>query len=123
MVNDNPRDKSRGWIGVDFDGTLALDDRDAEQVKDPSYVGAPIEPMVRRVRKWLREGREVRLFTARRPHPALRRWMVENLGEALQITNKKDHEMQALYDDRVVQVERNTGEVKSSDEEQVWSKD
>jgi hypothetical protein len=68
------------------------------------------------------EGRDVRLFTARKPHPAIRRWMKENLGAILPITNVKDHEMQVLYDDRTVQVKRNTGETHPDDEEQVWKK-
>lgn len=85
-------------------------------------MGAPIEPMVRRVRQWLRAGKDVRLLTARKPHPAIRRWMQEHLGQVLPITHTKDRFMQALYDDRAVQVRRNTGEIRASDEEQVWEK-
>ena len=81
-------------------------------------MGAPIEPMVRRVRKWLREGRDVRLFTARKPHPALRRWMRDHLGEILPITNTKDHHLQFFLDDRAVQVERNTGKIREEDMKQ-----
>ena len=117
MANDN-RDEGAGWIGVDLDGTLAHYD----EYRGDAHVGKPIEPMVRRVRKWLHEGRDVRLFTARTPHPAIRRWMKEHLGQVLPITNTKDHKMQALYDDRVVQVERNTGLTDPSAEQQVWEK-
>lgn len=116
---ENPRDKGEGWIGVDLDGTLAQHDG----FKGEDHVGPPIEPMVRRVKKWLYEGRDVRLFTARKPSPAVRRWCVEHLGALIPITNIKDHHMQALYDDRVVQVERNTGAVRKADEEQVWKKE
>ena len=63
-----------------------------------------------------------RLFTARKPHPAIRRWMREHLGTALPITHTKDYMMQALYDDRAVQVRRNKGTTADEDEKQVWSK-
>jgi len=117
MVEDK-RKRGDGWIGVDLDGTLAHWDG----FKGEDHVGKPVEPMVKRVRQWLREGRDVRLFTARKPHPAIRRWMVEHLGEQLPITNVKDRHMQAFYDDRAVQVTRNTGETRDTDEAQAWSK-
>ena len=117
MSND-PRKQGHGWIGVDLDGTLAHYDK----FRGEEYVGDPIEPMVKRVRKWIDEGKDVRLFTARKPHPAIRRWMQEHLGKVLPITNVKDHHMQVLYDDRAVQVKRNMGETHPDHEEQVWSK-
>jgi len=114
-----PRDKGNGWLGVDLDGTLAHYDH----WRGDEHIGAPIEPMVKQVRKWLREGRDVRLFTARKPHPAIRRWMKEHLGEVLPITNTKDSHTQAIYDDRAVGVVRNEGVAFSGDnEQQVWEK-
>jgi FMN phosphatase YigB (HAD superfamily) len=118
MKDSNPRDTGNGWIGVDLDGTLAHYDH----YRGDEYVGKPVEEMVKRVKKWIAEGRDVRLFTARKPHPAIRRWMAEHLGVILPITNLKDHHMQALYDDRVVQVKRNMGETHPDHEKQVWSK-
>lgn len=112
----DPRDDGDGWIGVDLDGTLAHYDYH----RGDDVVGAPVESMVRRVRKWLDEGKDVRLFTARKPHPAVRRWMKEHLGQVLPITNTKDREMTVLYDDRVVQVTRNKGVTSPSDEDQIW---
>lgn len=117
-MTENPRDTGQGWIGVDLDGTLA----EYDGFRGEDHVGAPIEPMVRRVRKWLREGRDVRLFTARKPHPAIRKWMHQNLGALLPITAVKDHEMQVLYDDRAVQVKRNAGTTNPDDETQVWER-
>lgn len=102
----NPRDAGKGWIGFDLDGTLAQYDG---VHRGENYIGAPIEPMVRLVRKYLAQGRDVRIFTARRPHPAIRRFCYENFGKILPITNVKDHEMQALFDDRAVGVKRNEG--------------
>ena len=110
--------KAGGGLASIFDGTLAHDDH----YRRDDHVGAPIEPMVKRVRKWINEGRDVRLFTARKPHPAIRRWMKEHLGAVLPITNTKDSEMQVLYDDRVVQVRRNAGETHPDHEKQVWEK-
>lgn len=118
-MSANPRDKGRGWIGVDLDGTLAHYDR----YRGDEHVGAPIDGMVTRVRQWLDEGKDVRLFTARSPHPAVRKWMKEHLGQVLPITNTKDHHMQVLYDDRAVQVKRNAGITRDDDEAQVWAKD
>jgi hypothetical protein len=95
------------WIGVDFDGTLAHYDH----YRGDDHTGAPVEPMVRLVRKLLHEGKTVKLFTARKPHPALRRWMQQHLGQVLEITNVKNPGMQVLLDDRAIGVERNTGKL------------
>lgn len=103
---------------MDFDGTLAHYDH----YRGDEHTGAPIDEMVKRVRKWLAEGRDVRLFTARKPHPALRKWMQDHLGTVLKITNTKDSHMQVLYDDRAVNVKRNVGTTHDDDEKQVWEK-
>lgn len=114
---------STGWIGVDFDGTLAKYDG----WKGPTDLGEPIPAMVERVKRWLAEGREVRIFTARvslagRPgdsvtnalemiatRSAIRSWCLEHLGQRLPVTCEKDLNMIELWDDRCVQVEPNTG--------------
>jgi len=95
------------WIGVDLDGTLAYHDG---VFKGEDHVGKPIAPMVAKVREWLDEGKDVRIFTARKPHPAIRRFCMEQFGKVLPITNKKDPGMIAMWDDRAVSVERNKGE-------------
>jgi hypothetical protein len=114
----DPRKDNDGWIGVDLDGTLAHYDH----FRGEDHVGAPVEEMVKKVNKWLAEGRDVRLFTARKPSPAVRRWMEEHLTKILPITATKDYKMQVLYDDRAVQVKRNTGKTAAEDEAQVWNK-
>lgn len=101
----------RHWIGVDFDGTLATYDH----YRGDDHVGNPVEPMVRLVRKFLHDGVEVRLFTARKPHPVLRKWMKEHLGQILPITNVKDPGMIAIYDDRAINVQRNTGKLSGTE--------
>lgn len=135
MTTHEHDNKPRGWIGVDFDGTLAQ----YGTWVSPTHCGQPIVPMVERVRRWLAEGREVRIFTARvfpittamRPDDrvsiedanggrmleaaaaveAIRAWCREHLGQVLTVTCVKDYAMVELYDDRCVQVRPNTGEL------------
>lgn len=126
----------RGWIGVDFDGTLAQ----YGTWVSADHCGEPIMPMVERVRRWMALGHEVRIFTAR-IHPvdacvrpgeaapervrgvdvdryiqacqaitAIRAWSLQHIGQVLPITNVKDYGMIELWDDRAVQVRPNTGE-------------
>lgn len=102
-----------GWIGVDFDGTLA------EYHKFGQPLGRPIPPMVERVKKWIEEGKKVKIFTARcfdenacRDSEQIRavdEWCKLHLGHYLEITCIKDMHMIELWDDRAVTVELNTG--------------
>lgn len=101
---------SNGWYGVDFDGTLSTYD----YWRGIDHVGEPIWPMIRRVRQWLDEGKEVRIFTARCAgpedcKPAIEAFCLKYIGEVLPITNIKDFGLIKLYDDRAVGVEFNTG--------------
>lgn len=117
-----------GWIGVDLDGTLAHYDG----WKGIAHIGEPIKPMVERVKRWLAEGRAVKIFTARvdggevalamgdkngvahRDVPLVRayieQWCLEHIGQVLPVTNVKDYGMIELWDDRAVQVIANTGQ-------------
>ena len=67
--------------------------------------------MVDRVKRWLKEGKDVRIFTARdaKSYPAIRRFCMRNFGKTLKITNIKDRFMIEFWDDRAVGVEHNTG--------------
>ncbi len=109
-----------GWIGVDLDGTLAQYDG----WKGPEHIGAPIPAMVDRVKRWLSDGREVRVFTARAwvllgsaeqqaegqsIVKAIDAWCAQHIGQTLPVTCIKDFGMIELWDDRAVQVEANTG--------------
>lgn len=106
---------SKGWIGVDLDGTLA----EYKEFKGETSIGPPVPLMVARVKKWLAEGKEVRIFTARvaKPdneeavHQAIHLWSVLHLGKQLRVTCKKDHKMTELWDDRAKQVIPNTGKL------------
>lgn len=101
------------WVGVDLDGTLAFYD----EYRGDDHVGVPIPAMVKKVKEWLDEGVDVRILTARKPHPAIRRWCNIHLGKVLPITSEKNSGMIALYDDRAVGVKRNEGIVFSKENE------
>ncbi len=98
-----------GWIGVDLDGTLAV----YEGWKGGSEIGDPVPLMLDRVKTWISEGKEVRIFTARASAPELiepiESWCLRHLGKILPVTNVKDFSMIELWDDRAVRVEMNTG--------------
>jgi hypothetical protein len=120
-----------GWIGVDLDGTLAHYDG----WKGASHIGEPVPAMVQRVKRWLNEGWEVRIFTARMwpittvarpgasvPVPegdrgrqafealcAIHAWCQKTFGHALPVTCVKDYGMVELWDDRAVTIQANTG--------------
>ncbi len=99
------------WIGVDLDGTLA----EYDAWRGSSYIGPPIKKMVDRVKKWIAEGKEVRIFTARVSQPdypehIIHDWLQKQGLPKLKVTNEKDYGMIELWDDRCVQVIENTGE-------------
>ena len=115
-----------GWIGVDFDGTLAHYDKWTGW----NQFGEPIPLMVERVRAWLAEGVEVRIMTARvtvdenevgecyvmkekftgtMMASAIQDWTEKHVGARLTVTCVKDLHMIELWDDRAVQVVANTG--------------
>lgn len=113
-------DVPKGWIGVDFDGTIAY------QIKrtDPYQLGPPIPRMVERVCGWLKDGYRVKIMTARmaayshtlgqyrdlnKMERMLRDWCKEHLGQELEITNQKDGEMLALWDDKAIGVVADSG--------------
>jgi len=118
-----------GWIGVDLDGTLAYYD----QWRGALHIGEPIPAMLERVRRWLDEGKDVRIFTARvnregiasamaspegvaaaareitAVEECIRQWCEKHVGRALPVTCCKDYGMIELWDDRCIQVIPNTG--------------
>lgn len=104
-----------GWIGVDLDGTLAHYDGWRGEL----HIGEPVPAMVARVRGWLAEDIEVRIFTARvwqgagrdigPVRRAIQEWCLKHIGHALEVTCEKDYGMIALWDDRAVRVVPNTG--------------
>ncbi len=113
------------WYGVDLDGTLA----EYDGFKGPDVIGAPIPRMVARVKQWLAEGIEVRIFTARvyadkNEHrirdaeiarDAITTWCEKHIGQPLKVTCTKDYGMLVVYDDRCTQVQANTGRILTED--------
>jgi hypothetical protein len=118
-----------GWIGVDLDGTLAQYD----VWRGEEHIGEPVPAMADRVRQWIADGQEVRIFTARvdggvgskamglpsaeilqdveRMVRIIQDWTEKYFGVRLPVTNQKDVAMLRLYDDRAVQVVFNTGQL------------
>lgn len=106
-----------GWIGVDLDGTLAIDESN-----DPDNgIGDPVPAMLARVKKWVAEKQEVRILTARvssalpftervKQAAMISEWSLKHIGTELEATCEKDFQMWQLWDDRAVQVVKNTGE-------------
>lgn len=116
-----------GWIAVDLDGTLA----EYHGWISEEHIGSPIQEMAQKVRGWIAEGKDVRIFTARadggevaiamgNPEGAkfrdigrittiIQDWTEKHFGVRLPVTNKKDYGMVELWDDRCKQVFRNTG--------------
>jgi len=116
-----------GWIGVDLDGTLA----EYGGWVSEKHIGNPIPAMAERVRRWIAEDRDVRIFTARVDggevailmgnnegvkfrdveyiRTIIQDWTEMHFGVRLPVTNKKDYGMIELWDDRAIQVEINTG--------------
>jgi hypothetical protein len=112
----------RGWIGVDLDGTLAVD---TGEKWSPYKIGDPVWPMVDRIVHWLEDGYRVKIMTARacdldwntlhssveEQKALIQDWLVRECGlPRLEVTCQKDYMMTELWDDRAVQVEKNTGE-------------
>ena len=120
-----------GWVGVDLDGTLA----EYHGWVNTFHIGEPIPSMVERVKKWISDGIEVRIFTARIDGGGaaskmgvdpdvvkkyedvaaitemIQNWTESHIGVRLPVTCKKDYAMIVLYDDRCIQVEKNTGRI------------
>lgn len=104
-----------GWIGVDLDGTLAFYD----SWRGIDHIGAPIPLMLQRVKDWVAQDTEVRIFTARvaiadhieqaRCISVIQDWLESHGLPRLRVTNIKDFGMIVLYDDRAIQVQENTG--------------
>lgn len=122
---------SSEWIAVDLDGTLFTHHGWLAWNK----FGEPIAPMVERVKKWLAEGKCVKIFTARvagnmpnclvTGEPVTVGMMTSAVQDhlekhglpRLECTATKDHLMVALWDDRAVQVIPNTGRTLAEEHE------
>jgi hypothetical protein len=97
------------WIAVDLDGTLAEYHGWSEEI------GKPVPLMMERLYKWLHTpGLKVKIFTARaslgEEHIlVVKQWLSKHALPDLEVTNVKDMFMIELWDDRAIQVIKNTG--------------
>lgn len=107
------------WVGIDLDGTLAQYEEFGDGV-----IGPPVPLMVERVKAFLAAGQEVKILTARITHPGrslmethkIQDWL-ESVGlPRLEVTCVKDYGMIQLWDDRAIQVQKNTGKVRPKGE-------
>jgi len=118
MNIDTHGSDDKEWVGFDLDGTLA----EYDGWKGVEHIGKPVERMVlvARLLHWL--GIKIKIVTARvaprddgeggeKARKYIEEWCRDNLGFTPEITYEKDAAMAALFDDRAVAVEQNTGKV------------
>jgi len=100
-----------GAIYVDLDGTLAL----YTSFISEKHIGLPVEAMLDRVKKWIAEGKNVKIFTARAysemAKSYIEDWLIENGIGGLEITNIKGPDGYEFWDDRAIAIEKNTGKI------------
>ncbi|MBF0556520.1 MAG: hypothetical protein HQK96_18530 [Nitrospirae bacterium] len=110
-------DMDNDQIFVDLDGTLA---HYTNYKAMKGEIGEPIPKMLERVKKWIREGKEVVIFTARANDrnevSKIREWVKKHVGKDLEVTNIKSPRAIAFWDDRAMRIKKNTGEVEAGEE-------
>lgn len=98
-----------GFIAVDLDGTLA----EYTHWQGIEHIGKPIPKMINRIKNWLRQGKKVKIFTARAVSPKavkiIQKWLIDNKLPKLEVTNIKEMGMRVFWDDRAISVHKNTG--------------
>lgn len=121
--------ENNGWYGFDLDACIAYYDH----YRGDAHIGEPIWPMVNLMRKFIADGRRVKIFTARVSpaaivgrNPSIKTqegiekeltkivqaivdWSLQNIGSLVPITATKDYEMITCYDDRCIQIVPNEG--------------
>lgn len=113
-------------IAFDLDGTIAHYEG-YDKTKGLPRIGDPIPHMIDLVRSYIANGHRVVIFTARacttNGAADVQNWLKRNGLEGLEVTNIKLPEFHTIYDDRAIQVERNTGViVRNKDKDSALSK-
>ena len=118
-------DPQKAWIGCDLDGTLAKYDG----WKGWQHIGEPVEKMVLKLKSYMERGLTVKIWTARCSKVSLARsnitfeqmskviqdWTEKVFGKRLEVVTEKDCDMLFTFDDSVMQVEPNTGNIIGSE--------
>lgn len=127
-LSASPEEESEKWVGFDLDGTLAK----YTEWKGIEHIGDPIRPMCDLIKKMHKEGKRVKIITARvapatnnkgeEEEPSIvvngkkkyasafiQDWCAEHLGFVPEIVHEKDQLMVEMYDDRAKQVIPNKG--------------
>jgi hypothetical protein len=113
-IEENKKEnKSKEWIAVDLDGTIATYNDTLPH--DPETIGDPIPKMISRIKKWINDGKQIKIMTARadkndKSAEVIKKWCIKHIGQELEITNTKDKNMTELWDDRAIQIVKNTGD-------------
>ena len=110
------------WIGVGLDGTLAL----FEGNSDLLHIGDPIPAMVDLVKKWVAQGRRVKVVTHRvgplseasraanvsteLVRTSIMSWLNTHVGVSLEVTHEIDFDMVEFWDVKAVGTVMNKGE-------------
>ncbi len=108
------------WVGFDLDRSLANYKSGMYTLLGKTHIGDPIEESIWRLHRRRKAGWETRIFTARDASDpeikaAIEDWCIKHTGLILPITNIKDRFMEAIYDDRAIQLEPNTGKILGHD--------
>ncbi len=124
MSNDKSHEDKR-WTGFDFDGTLVFEE---PEWRGFEHIGEPIKPIVDKLKGYLKQGRIVKIVTARVSQDNeydnyiarrnIYHWLLMYVHDDsmanfphIEIVSGKDMYMDKLYDNRAVQVETNTGRI------------
>ncbi len=113
---------TKGQIGFDLDSSLAFYDH----WRGATHIGEPIKPAVDLAKKYMDEGWEVIIFTARvapeegidliAQRKAIQEWTKRVFGKSLKVTCIKGREIVHYFDDRATGLQPNTGKLLSNPE-------
>jgi hypothetical protein len=104
----------KGWYGFDLDSSIAR----YEGWEGHTDIGEPlgIEKMnsaFNILLGYLEQGKCCKIFTARAAHKEcikpIQNWCKKYLGQVLDITDRKDHDLIRFFDDRAIGVDSETG--------------
>lgn len=117
VVAGGGKSMKRDVEAFDLDATLA----EYHGYQGDDHIGEPIPEMMEKVQKFLDEGKEVVIFTARAHNPKskqiVQNWLEKHGLPRLEVTNIKRPEFSRIYDDRARQVEPNTGRLVAPESE------